>query len=250
MSFSSQIRTLLQKRDISQAAFAEKLGISRARLNNYVMGRSEPDYETLIRMARVLEVSTDYLLEMSTDGSQKPNPSSHYFEINPDLVLSAKRPDPLPGSYDWIPMYKTQSQENLLSVTLLGNTPLAWLRISENHIDKVPGRSSFALYVDDLSMYPVFVPGDFVFVRPMVSYLFLNENKAIQYCVVRMSAEDKIGLMIRRCYVHDDVITMIPVNPNFTPTVISLKSTSFVPIVGQVVTMSRSFTRLTDLELM
>lgn len=49
--FGNRLRQLLDERNISQAHFADRIGVSRSRMNNYVAQRSEPDYATLIRIA-------------------------------------------------------------------------------------------------------------------------------------------------------------------------------------------------------
>jgi transcriptional regulator with XRE-family HTH domain len=46
----------------SQEDIAEKIGISRARLSHYETGRSEPDWETLKKIADFYNVSTDFIL--------------------------------------------------------------------------------------------------------------------------------------------------------------------------------------------
>ena len=52
--FGNRLRQLLDERNISQAHFADRIGVSRSRMNNYVAQRSEPDYATLIRIANTL----------------------------------------------------------------------------------------------------------------------------------------------------------------------------------------------------
>ena len=63
--FGNRLRQLLDERNISQAHFADRIGVSRSRMNNYVAQRSEPDYATLIRIANTLDTSIDFLLGKS-----------------------------------------------------------------------------------------------------------------------------------------------------------------------------------------
>lgn len=60
--FGNRLRQLLDERNISQAHFADRIGVSRSRMNNYVAQRSEPDYATLIRIANTLDTTIDFLL--------------------------------------------------------------------------------------------------------------------------------------------------------------------------------------------
>lgn len=51
----------------TQEEIAMKIGVSRARYSHYENGRSEPDNETLRKIADVFNVSTDYLLGRTDD---------------------------------------------------------------------------------------------------------------------------------------------------------------------------------------
>ncbi|MGM0853105.1 MAG: helix-turn-helix domain-containing protein [Bacillota bacterium] len=62
----------------TQEEVAGKLGISRARYSHYENGRSEPDTETLNKLADIFNVSTDYLLGRTND----PQKSISKTEIN------------------------------------------------------------------------------------------------------------------------------------------------------------------------
>lgn len=59
-----RIKKLRGKR--SQEEVSEKIGISRARLSHYETGRSEPDTETLQKIADVFGVTIDFLLGRDT----------------------------------------------------------------------------------------------------------------------------------------------------------------------------------------
>lgn len=51
----------------TQEEIAGKIGISRARYSHYENGRSEPDTETLNKLADIFKVSTDFLLGRTND---------------------------------------------------------------------------------------------------------------------------------------------------------------------------------------
>lgn len=53
--------------DISQAEAARQCGLSPARFHNYLSGFRTPDLDTLMRIAKKLGVTTDYLLGLSSD---------------------------------------------------------------------------------------------------------------------------------------------------------------------------------------
>lgn len=58
----ARIAALRREAGMSQAQLAKKLDISPSAMGMYEQGRREPSMETLVAMARVFHVSTDYLL--------------------------------------------------------------------------------------------------------------------------------------------------------------------------------------------
>ena len=51
----------------NQTAFAARFGLKQAIYSHYETGRKKPSLEVLVHMARVLGVSTDYLLGLSDE---------------------------------------------------------------------------------------------------------------------------------------------------------------------------------------
>ncbi|MBD4896696.1 helix-turn-helix domain-containing protein, partial [Xanthomonas citri pv. citri] len=61
---------------------ASHIGVSRARYSHYENGRSEPDYDTLQKLADYFQVTTDYLLT----GKDKKSDDDMFSD--PDLQLA------------------------------------------------------------------------------------------------------------------------------------------------------------------
>lgn len=57
-----RIRSLREKNNLTQEQIAKKIGISRGTYAHYEINKRRPDYETLIKIAEIFDVSTDYLL--------------------------------------------------------------------------------------------------------------------------------------------------------------------------------------------
>ena len=57
-----RIASLRRARGLSQAELARRLKISASAMGMYEQGRREPSAQTLVALARELQVSTDYLL--------------------------------------------------------------------------------------------------------------------------------------------------------------------------------------------
>lgn len=58
-----RIRSLREKNNLTQEQIAKKIGISRGTYAHYEINKRRPDYETLIKIANLFDVSTDYLLK-------------------------------------------------------------------------------------------------------------------------------------------------------------------------------------------
>lgn len=63
---NGRIRELRRERGLTQAALAQRLGISPSAVGMYEQGRRQPDTQTLRRMAQVFGVTVDALLEEET----------------------------------------------------------------------------------------------------------------------------------------------------------------------------------------
>ena len=57
-----RIGALRRAKGLSQAELASRLGISASAMGMYEQGRREPSVQTVVALARELEVSTDFLL--------------------------------------------------------------------------------------------------------------------------------------------------------------------------------------------
>ena len=62
-----KLREYRLKRGLSQAELAQRAGKKRSAIGNYESGAREPDYDTLIALARALEVSVAQLLDEEED---------------------------------------------------------------------------------------------------------------------------------------------------------------------------------------
>lgn len=67
--FSERLKSLRNRKGLTQGELAEKLCISRSALSLYELGKREPDFDTLCLIAKYFRVSVDYILgneEVST----------------------------------------------------------------------------------------------------------------------------------------------------------------------------------------
>ena len=69
----NRIKDLREDRDLRQLDVAKATGIDQRSLSNYETGKTNPDSETVVKLARFFGVSCDYLLgvsEMNLQGNK------------------------------------------------------------------------------------------------------------------------------------------------------------------------------------
>lgn len=71
--FGNNLKIARNKKGLSQMEVAERLNISRSVLSNYETNVSEPSLSILVSLAKLYEVSTDYLLDMKKEYHQNIN---------------------------------------------------------------------------------------------------------------------------------------------------------------------------------
>lgn len=62
VDFGSVLKTLRLKENMTQAQLAQKLGLTKSVISAYETGLRLPSYDILIHIAKIYNVSTDYLL--------------------------------------------------------------------------------------------------------------------------------------------------------------------------------------------
>ena len=60
-----RIKKLREERKLTQAELARMLGVTRACVNAWEMGISTPSTQSLVQLAQIFDVSTDYILGVS-----------------------------------------------------------------------------------------------------------------------------------------------------------------------------------------
>lgn len=58
------LKDILEDNDMTQKAFAEKIGVTESTVSNWVTGKTEPSMSDLIRTATLFKVSIDKLIGM------------------------------------------------------------------------------------------------------------------------------------------------------------------------------------------
>ena len=72
MKFGEKLKRLLEIKDIKHKDFARVLNISYSTLNGYLNTDRQPDFELVKKIASVLGVTTDYLLDYNHTPTAEP----------------------------------------------------------------------------------------------------------------------------------------------------------------------------------
>ena len=62
VDFGNAVKTLRLREDMTQAQLAQKLSLTKSVISAYETGLRLPSYDVLIQIAKIFNVTTDYLL--------------------------------------------------------------------------------------------------------------------------------------------------------------------------------------------
>lgn len=80
--FSTRLKDIIEAKGISQAWLAEKAETTEATISRYISGVHKPNLEIVAKIAKALNVSIDYIMDLSLS----PAP---YAEPEKDIVILA-----------------------------------------------------------------------------------------------------------------------------------------------------------------
>ena len=60
--FATRLRSLIEENNLTQAAVAQEMNTTRQTIGNWMLGKSQPDFDTLIKLADYFNTTTDFLL--------------------------------------------------------------------------------------------------------------------------------------------------------------------------------------------
>lgn len=81
--FSQTIRTLRESQKLSQQQIANALQIDRSTYSYYELGKSHPDYDGLVKLSKLFNVSLNYLLDVEEINGQILHSDDFQYKTNP-----------------------------------------------------------------------------------------------------------------------------------------------------------------------
>lgn len=65
--FARRLKELRKSEGMSQSLLASKIGVAQSNVSDWENDISRPEYENLIKLAKIFDVTTDYLLGLSDE---------------------------------------------------------------------------------------------------------------------------------------------------------------------------------------
>ncbi|BDD08765.1 hypothetical protein FUAX_11970 [Fulvitalea axinellae] len=87
---SRNIRYLRKRAGLTQAKFAEKIGIKRSLVGAYEEGRSDPRWNNLLSISRLFDISVDALISYELDGASQDELLKYSVRLNESGVNVAQ----------------------------------------------------------------------------------------------------------------------------------------------------------------
>ena len=199
----SKISELRKKYGYSQQKLAKILNVHQTAISQWETGRTTPDIETAMTMARLFQVSVEYLLDEECE---------------------------------------TQEKRNSVVIPVLGTVPagipleaieevLDYEEITE---DMARNGKYIALQIKGDSMLPTICNGDVVIVR------LQPDVESGETAIVMVNGDDAT---CKKVVKHTSGITLVPNNPAYDPRFFTNEEISSTPIriLGKVVELRRKF---------
>jgi transcriptional regulator with XRE-family HTH domain len=87
LEFGKRLREVREQKSLTQLELAKQANLGESTISFYELGRREPNYDTLLRLAEILEVSPGYLLTGETNGNGHSQPWWERDELPSDIEL-------------------------------------------------------------------------------------------------------------------------------------------------------------------
>ena len=93
-TFGKKLHSLMKDNKITQQELAEKLNVRRGSVSNWVTDRRMPDSDTIVDLANIFNVTTDYLLGNDKNIKDNTNSKNLMFDNAQDaLKFILKQPN-------------------------------------------------------------------------------------------------------------------------------------------------------------
>lgn len=194
-TFKSRFQEALIKRNLKQADICKLTGITSASMSQWNTGKYEPKQESILAIAKALDVSPLWLMGEDVPMEREPELIPPRVLSDEDVVTFAIIGEVAAG-YDHVPL---ESWEG------------ATISIPKEFLKGRPSSDFFALKVVGDSMYPAYADGDIVLALRQTTL-----NRSGEVGVVLYDSE-YASLKKVEYVMGEDWLRLVPLNPNYPP---------------------------------
>lgn len=199
MGFASRLKESRQKCRYSQSELAKKLDLNQSTIAYWERGQTEPDSQTMRRLADLLDVRVEWLAFGAMPGALAQRP------------LLSLRDLPVRGT----------AQGGKHGAFFLTQDAITYV---DRPANLVGNPSAFAVWVSGKSMEPRFRPGELLFVNPSKP---LSEN-----CFVLVCLRDGNAYVKELIQQNDKYLHLRQYNPNHDIEIAQNKVSAIYRVVG------------------
>ena len=107
----TRLKKIRHLREIKQSELAKMLKVSQATLSNWERGVHEPDSETIVEIARIFNVTTDYLLSNSDVNEKDGHLEQAYFRVAQDAKNSGISPSDFRMALNFLKLARERDED-------------------------------------------------------------------------------------------------------------------------------------------
>ena len=219
MSLGSKIKEKRKRAKLTQPELAEEIGVSLTTLRRWEGGKTKPDSDNILLMAKILNTSTADLLG-ETDDPARPGPSRPTSKAG---VPPESNVRPFRGDLIDVPVLAPQSSIccgkgfNLAEVEAEVDW---WEPIPEGWLTGPRGDKSFFItHVEGNSMEPMIEDGERILINP---------NQEVAHGDIAVVCWNGRSMVRGVKFERDGAVRLIPVNKNYGEDVIAKEDSPFV----------------------
>lgn len=184
MTFGERLKQVRKEKGITQAQLAQKIGVVKTTITGYERGNRQPDVQKIKELAKALDVTGDYLLDIDLNSSAEadsPVTPEEMVRVKKFRVLDVHGQElvdvVLDKEYSRMTAADKTYVEHRNNITYINCYDLAvsagigepldsdYKTRIEIPTEKVPDDANFCLRVNGDSMEPAYSDGDVVFVQ-------------------------------------------------------------------------------------
>ncbi|WP_157800320.1 helix-turn-helix domain-containing protein [Sporolactobacillus pectinivorans] len=79
MDYGKRLKRLRESKNLSQQELADRLQLNRSTYARYELNQTQPDLETLRKIADFYDVSVDYIIERTNNKNPEKKPEGRFF---------------------------------------------------------------------------------------------------------------------------------------------------------------------------